>query len=474
MKRAITACCVWFLFLAVPGSLLAGTADDSTLPVCPNPDAARAKYIFLFIGDGMGANQRLLAELTRNGNRPPPLADYRQLLMNRLPVTGLVNTRSASSWITDSAAAGTAIACGGKTANHVIAMDAAGQTPLASLAEVARAHGMRVGLATTVEIDDATPAVFCAHAAKRGKHAEIAGEMMASPVEFLAGNTFSDSNQAARAAADKSGRHIVTRPGEMGELKPDGGRVWFAPQNVDARGVSPFTLDQTEDGAVPTVAKLTEDGIRLLDNPRGFLFMVEGGRIDWGCHANDPGAIIGDVLALDQAVSRAGEFYRKHPADTLIIVTADHETGGLTLGRQETGYALHPEILAAQKCSAVKLTAKIRAWRAVAKTADEVRALLKSEWLAWGSSTDAERAALAKAYAAGSTGLTDPGKAGGLDPLAVACLELANRRAGIAWSSHSHTAAAVPVTAIGAGQNRFTGWQDNTELFRKLRLLMTP
>jgi alkaline phosphatase len=349
-------------------------------------------------------------------------------------------------------------------------MDAAGKTPFDSLADAARARGMRVGLATSVAIDDATPSVFCAHASSRGEHTEIAAEMMASPVEFLAGNSFPDSRKAATAAATKAGRRIAATRGAAAEWKPDGGRVWFAPQNVDGKGARPFQLDQAGDDATPTLAELTGAGIRLLDNPNGFFLMVESGRIDWACHANDPGAAVGDVLALDQALAAAVAFYREHPADTLILVTADHETGGLALGRQETGYALHPEFLAAQKCSAVKLTEKIRAWRAAGKSADEARALLKTEWLDWGKSTDAERAALAKAYAA----KPDSAKDGGLDPLAVAGLELASRRAGIAWSSHAHTGAAVPVTALGAGQDRFIGWYDNTEICRRLRALIAP
>ena len=473
MKHIITLA-ILSLIGGFPNYWSATAMEVAALPACPNPDAAHAKHIFLFIGDGMGANQRLLAELTRNGTTPPAVADYRQLLMNSLPVTGLVNTRSANSWITDSAAAGTAMACGQKTANHVIAMDTAGKTAFASLAEFAHAHGMRVGLATSVAIDDATTSAFGAHAANRGEHAKIATEMMASSVEFLAGNSYPDSRSAAMATAAKTGRQIVTASHGMPALKPDGNRVWFTPQNGDDKGARSFAIDQPGDDATPTLAELTSVGIRSLDNENGFLFMVESGRIDWGCHANDPGAFIGDILALDQAVATAIAFYREHPADTLILVTADHETGGLTLGRQETGYTLHPDFLTRQKCSAVKLTGKIRAWRAAGKSADEVRALLKTEWLDWGKSTELERALLAKAYTAGKSSPTTPAKNGELDPLAVACLELAASRAGIAWCSHAHTAAAVPVTAIGSGQNRFTGWQDNTDLFRKLQALITP
>ena len=465
-------CCVIMMGVGA-GCRSVSQMPSTMLPVSPAPDSARARYVFLFIGDGMGANQRLLAEIVSNGTNSPAPADYHQLVMNRFPVIGLVNTRSADSWITDSAAAGTAIACGRKTDNHVIAMDPAKVHSWASLADTARGAGMKVGLATTVELDDATPSVFCAHASDRSRHPLIARQMMSSPVEFLAGNTFADSYRVAEDAAKASGRRVIGTPADLAALTPAAGRVWVVPRDTEKDGSQPYSVDRGESNPEFSLAALTAAGIRSLDNSKGFFFMVEGGKIDWACHANDAASEVGDVLALDRAIAVAVDFYRKHPAETLILVTADHETGGLALGRNDTGYKLHPEFIAGQKCGAIKLGAKIRAWRAASRTFDQVLANLKTEWLDFGSLSARERANVLKAYdAAGQSG--GETKEGSFDPLVSACLELSAGRAGIAWTSHAHSASAVPVTALGAGQNRFTGWIDNTELSHRISGLLAP
>lgn len=473
MLCRVSLCCVLIAAAMGAGCRSLSPSAASAFPSATAPDAPHARYVFLFIGDGMGANQRLLAEIVSNGAKSPAPADYHQLLMNQFPVTGLVNTRSASSWITDSAAAGTAIACGRKTDNHVIAMDPAKADSWASLADVARDHGMKVGLATTVELDDATPSVFCAHASDRSRHSLIARQMLTSPVEFLAGDTFADSHTVAEDAAKGSGRRIINTAREMAALTPAAGRVWVLPRDTEKDGSQPYSLDQSEPTSEFSLAALTEAGIRCLDNPKGFFFMVEGGKIDWACHVNDAASEVGDTLALDRAIAVAIGFYRRHSAETLILVTADHETGGLALGRNDTGYALHPEFISGQKCGAVKLGAKIHAWRAAGKTIDEVLSALKREWLDYGSLSVKEKAALAKAYDAVSPS-TAGAKEGASDPLVATCLDLADRRSGIAWTSHAHSSSAVPVTALGAGQNRFTGWMDNTDMSRRIGSLLIP
>lgn len=467
-EGAITMKMARILVVAVVSGILAGC--------CSVPDGVVKgrgcpRYVFLFIGDGMGANQRLLAEIVQNGAKPPAVADYRQLQMNRFPVAGLVNTRSTDSWITDSAAAGTAIACGTKTANHVIAMDPGRTTRLDSIADCARGQGMRVGLATTVELDDATPSVFCAHASDRGKHQEIVRQQMTSPVEFLGGNTYGDSREIALESAVSSGRRIVTNVSEFQSF-PAGGRVWVMPQAVEGDGSLPYALDRDGDSTVPGLAEITKAGIRQLEGPAGFFFMIEGGKCDWGCHANDAAAAVGEVLDLDRAIAVAVEFYNRHPGETLILVTADHETGGLALGRNETGYALHPEFISGQKCSAAGLTGKIKAWRAAGKGAEDVPGLLKAEWLDMGALSAEEEASLKAAYRQGHS-FEAVQKDYGIDPLAAACIKLAARRAGLGWSSSAHTSAAVPVTAKGVGQDRFSSWMDNTELSTRLRGLIS-
>lgn len=473
MKIMVTSFRGGFPFcVLIIGLALAGCRSVPAVS-SPTPEPIRAKYVFLFIGDGMGANQRLLAEIASNGATSPSPQDYRQLAMNQFPVTGLVNTRSASSWVTDSAAAGTAIACGRKTANHVIAMDPAKQQSWPSLADVARERGMKVGLATTVELDDATPSVFCAHASDRSRHPLIARQMLSSPVEFLAGSTFPDSRKTAEEAAAASGRRVIRSAADLAGLPSAPGRVWVVPAETEADGSQPYTVDRNDPKAPFSLAALTGAGIRCLENSKGFFFMVEGGKIDWACHANDAASEVGEVLALDRAIAVAMDFYRKHPAETLILITSDHETGGLALGRNDTGYALHPEFITGQKCGSIGLGRKVRAWRSAGKTLDEVLLVLKAEWLDYGTLSSKERTGLAQAYQQAVPAGSGT-KEGGADPLVAACLDLAARRAGIAWTSHAHTSSAVPVTALGAGQAHFTGWMDNTGLSSRIADLLGP
>jgi alkaline phosphatase len=235
------------------------------LVVAAGARAQAPKYIFLMIGDGMGLPQ---VELTR-------VTAERKLNMLGMPVVGLATTASADHQITDSAAAGTALATGHKANNGVIGLGATLDT-LTTIAERARDKGLKVGIVTTVTTDHATPAAFYANVADRDMSDEIRRQQTASRFDHFAGQ------------------------------KPLEG--------------------------------LLSNAIELLDNPDGFFIMAEGGLIDWMGHDNNAQGVIREVLDFDAAVGVALAFYEKHPDETLIIVTADHETGGLTLGNRERKY----------------------------------------------------------------------------------------------------------------------------------------
>jgi alkaline phosphatase len=227
---------------------------------------ARApKYVFLFIGDGMGLPQ---VELTRR-------ASGQELKMLGLPVVGLAATHSADHEITDSAAAGTALATGHKANNGSIGISATLDT-LTTIAELARDKGLKVGIVTTVTTDHATPAAFYANVADRDMSEEIRRQQAASGIDHFAG-------------------------------------------------------EQPLEGSV-------RHAIELLDNSKGFFIMAEGGLIDWQGHDNNAEGVVREVLDFDAALGVALDFYAKHPRETLIVVTADHETGGLTLGSRKRKY----------------------------------------------------------------------------------------------------------------------------------------
>ncbi len=250
----------------------------------------RPKNVILLIGDGMGVAQRTIAEeySRRQGNG--------MLAMHTLPHQGITRTVSASSLVTDSAAAGTAMACGVKTNKGYLGLDPQGQS-YDSCAVLAKRKGCKVGLLTTVPITHATPAAFYAHVKDRNATAEIAVQLKEVNFDYCQGD------------------------------------IPVASQNPQA------------------LADATEAALQKLANPKGFFLMVEGGQIDWACHDNEPHKMLQETLAFDAAVKVALAFQAGHP-DTLILVTGDHETGGLSLGCTETGYAYAPDRTAEGSCAA--------------------------------------------------------------------------------------------------------------------------
>ncbi len=244
----------------------------------------RPQNVILLIGDGMGVAQRTLAEEYVRQQGAASLA------MHTLPYQGVTRTVSANSLVTDSAASGTAIACGAKTKNGYLGLDAQGER-LESGAVCAKRKGLKVGLLSTAPITHATPAAFYAHVTNREDTGAIAAQLQTTGFDVLQGD------------------------------------IPVAAKNPQA------------------LAAATAQALATLENEKGFFLMVEGGQIDWACHDNEPHKMLQETLAFDAAVQVALD-YQKHNPDTLVIVTADHETGGLSLGRTETGYAYYPTRIA--------------------------------------------------------------------------------------------------------------------------------
>ena len=241
----------------------------------------RAKYVFLFIGDGMSLPQRMIAQ-----NYLKSLGGD-DLLINSLPVQSITFTKSADSLITDSAASATAIACGEKTKNHYIGVDSNGN-PLTSTAYVAKKSGRKVGIVTSVTLTHATPAAFYAHNSNRGNEYEIALDLVNSSFDYFAGGGIAQhDNKNAKSfkgdiysLAKNSGYSVFVGEKEFSEIS--GQKKVIAVENK--AWAMPYFIDK-KDGL--RLADFTRKGIELLDNPKGFFMMVEGGKIDWMCHAND-------------------------------------------------------------------------------------------------------------------------------------------------------------------------------------------
>ena len=298
------------------------TAPALDTPLADSTNAAAPKNIVLVIGDGMGPGALKLTSLYQHH------AEGR-LVLEQLPVASLCTTRSASTNVTDSAAAATAIACGYKTENGFL-----GLTPdkrrLTSLAEAARQEGRAVGLLTTDAITGATPAGFFAHADSRGSYSNVADWAASSAFDILIGNTNGlawflpkapggrgQRSDARDVLADMSAAGYVLSedPAAFAQTPPDKRVLGFMAKDA---------LDP-ETG----LGQLTETALaRLAQNDKGFFLMVEGSLPDGGGHGNKPELTVRGTLQVDWAVKRAVEFARLR-GDTLVLVTADHETGGL-------------------------------------------------------------------------------------------------------------------------------------------------
>ncbi|MCK4982472.1 MAG: alkaline phosphatase, partial [Victivallaceae bacterium] len=305
---------LFFLFLALSGMFNELCAEkikhNNTLY-----NGKGAKYVFLFIGDGMGAQQRLVAEKAFGA----------ELWMNTLPVKAFVSTSPYGGGVTDSAAAATAFACGQKTQNHVLGLDHKGKS-IESVAETAKKLGWKIAIVSSVPLNHATPAAFYAHQPKRYMYNEIIQDIAVSNFDYFGGGSFIIKNKREEALkALKDNNYImIGSPEKMPRL--DSNKKYIVHSKL------PYVIDRNENSGL-SLADYTRLGIKHVytgaGKTKGFFMMVEGGKIDWSGHVNDGGSLIHEVKALDDAVKVALDFYKKHPESTTIIITADHETGGL-------------------------------------------------------------------------------------------------------------------------------------------------
>lgn len=288
-----------------------------------NDERKKVKNVILLIGDGMGLAQIYSGYTARFG----------QLNLFNMLNMGFSKTASADSYITDSAAGATAIATGHKTNNRWIGVDATGQKR-ASIPELIAAHGMSSALISSGDITDATPACFYAHQRERSLSEAIAADFMNSPVSILIGGNY------AAFGARKDGKNLVASLEKKGYVVAS---AFAALDTITARKF--IVLDSKavvskEKGRKDFLAKSFVKAAQTLnENPQGFFMMAEGAQIDYGGHANQMGYVVQEMLDFDQLVGEAMKFADAN-GETLVIVTADHETGGLSLldGDLQKGY----------------------------------------------------------------------------------------------------------------------------------------
>ena len=371
----------------------------------------KPKYVFYFIGDGMGFNHVSLAEYYNgylNGNYGPLPISF-----SEFPVLGMATTFSATNLITDSAAGGTALATGEKTKNGAIGVNADCSQSLESIAYKIHDEGYKVGISSTVGLNHATPAAFYGHNCSRSNYYDIALEIGTSGFEFFGGGGIinykgkDNSEKSIYKIIKKEGYDVIFGLDKWNKRCSKSEKVFFTHDNDPKVNSFPYAIDQKEGDM--THADIVSAGIEFLYNEeKGFFFMSEGGRIDWSSHANDAKTTALEVLNFAEAIEVALNFYREHPEETLIVVTADHETGGLALG-YEKGYHIFLNELDFQTFSKEVTT--------------------KSESI---------------------------------------LIDEATKKAHLGWSTNDHSAANVPVFAIGASSELFSGRMDNTDIPKKI------
>ncbi len=453
------------------------------------------KYIFYFIGDGMSSPQINLAEValkSENFKRSSKKAEFLgSLNLRKFPVTGMQTTHAEDRYITGSAASATAMATGYKTKIGYVGVDGEGKN-LKTMAEMAKEKGMKVGIVSSVSIDHATPACFYAHTDSRNKYDEIDEDLVKSGFDYFAGggvryNKYNGTIDEFKEAATANGYTYVNTKAAFDALNAESGKTIatlkrFATNTSDGCAL-PYVMDldeiKSEDDKI-TLTDFTRKGIEVLDNDKGFFMMVEGGKIDWACHANDAVAATHNTVEFDLAIAEAIEFYEEHPEETLIVVTGDHECGGLTLGYAATGYNTTFDLLDQQKVSYNSFATTVSAWEKT-KTFESALEDVKTNFGLGNEGLELSEyeTGLLKTAFDKSIGvdenydddnLTDEEKRiyGGYDPFTVTVIHTLNNKAGIDFTSYKHTATPVPVFAMGQGQYEFNGYYDNTDIAKRI------
>lgn len=277
------------------------------------------KNIILMIGDGMGLNAIKCAEIQKGG----------KFATAAMPYTAQVTTDSLTG-TTDSAAAATALACGVKTYNKYIGVDKDGD-PVTSITEVAKSYGMKVGFAVTEHVAHATPAGFTAHVGNRDAFMQILGQQLKADIDVMLGGGQQFYRKGVKKLIEERGYTYVSTPAELDALKP-GNKV-----------LGLFRYENILAGYKPSLETETKKALELLENDNGFFLMVEGSDIDTRESLLDMDATLNEMKVFDHAIDTVLDYASTHPG-TLVIVTADHETGGIKIPEGATAEDLTSDL----------------------------------------------------------------------------------------------------------------------------------
>ena len=439
--------------------------------------AGTPKYIFYFIGDGMGLGHVLTADTYNRTVR----TDGKHLTMLQFPVTSVALSYSASSKITDSAAAGTALSTGTKTRNYMLGMNP-DTVPCYSVAHELKNMGYGVAVATSVAVDDATPAAFYAHVPNRKKFYEIGLDLAKSGYAMFVGTKL-------RGLKDKSGKEtdLLKVIDANGYTIANGPKGYEKAKNckkllllntntsVEHNG---YTIDSVADNLkLPFITKACIEHLSKV-SPDKFFIMVEGGNIDWAAHANDAATVVKEIVNFDESIAVAYNFYLSHPDETLIIVTADHNTGGMALGVEKGPKNINLRNFDFQRISLETLQRKcseiMKSNQAI--TWDEMRSYLKDNFGLYGyievnAKRDKQLRDKFNKTFIDRKSTDEKTLYATFSEFVATVFDVLDHCTGIGWTSHNHTGDFTPVFAIGVGAEEFGGLNNNIDLPAKIRRL---
>ena len=497
--------------LALTGALslsLLSTPTQDPATVSPQVSALASdelsapKYVFLFIGDGMSYPQiqstadylgaladddYMQAEPSLDDNGGAVLDGPVELNFMNFEAAGSAVTFDSNSFAPDSASTATSIATGHKTYSGSINVDETGTVEYETISEKLHEQlGWEIGVISSVNLNHATPAAFYAHQASRGDYYEIGEELVESGFEYFAGGGLLDPDNGGESdnlydLAEEAGYTVSMDYATHDTVTADDKVVLIDEYLADSDAMA-YEIDRTDD--MWSLADYVEKGIDVLMNDTGFFMMCEGGKIDWACHANDAASTIHDTLALTDAVQVAIDFAAEHPEETLILVTGDHETGGLTIGFAGTDYDTYLSLLESQVISFAQYDEQyVAEYKANGTSFEEVLADIEE---LFGLKTEGEegdklvlteyeietlRAAYEKSVNGTATSEYDQEEYvlyGTYEPLSVTITHIINNKSGVSFTSYSHTGLPVAVFADGVNAEEFNGYYDNTDIYNKL------
>lgn len=429
-------------------------------------------YVFYFIGDGLGMQPLMTAQAY---NRDI-LKNEKPLLMFQFPVASFAMTYSASSPITDSAAAGTALATGIKTINGMIGVNP-DTVAVNSVARQLKDMGYGVGIITSVYADDATPGAFYAHVASRGMYYDIDVQAAHSGYDFIGGAGMKgllDSGGNPTDAASimrECGVQIVRGRRGINEITSDK-VVLLSDEGMPVDNIG-YTIDSIP-GAL-TLPLITQTCLSHLEkqSPERFFMMVEGGNIDHALHGNDAGTAIIEILNFNDALKIAYDFYLQHPDETLILVSADHDTGGMSHVKDGLGIYQYVKVSKQQfseYCKGILRSRRVYTW-------DDMKQYLTENFGMFthikvnGEKEMALKAKFDETFEQRNSADQETLYAS-FNGFAVAVFDIINNAAGTVFTTTGHSGNPVPVFAVGVGSERFSRPNNNTDLPRILREIL--